>query len=253
MASNPNLKVSSVYSGLAFPQDNGHLNWTGLVRCVPERLVVPFRCSRPRKIFVCNQSALFHPDVPYEFILRAFEMMQEAAWHTFQILTKRAERLADLAGRGKLPWPPNVWAGVSVENQEFAWRVDCLRRVPAAVRFLSVEPMLGPVELNLAGIHKVITGGESGPHARPFDPAWALAVRDQCRVAGVCFFHKQNGGRNKKAAGRLLDGRTYDETPADPPRPVPSPAVRRRLATRFASTEEVAHQAKSSSSRTPPQ
>jgi protein gp37 len=162
-------------------------------------LDLPRRWRDPRRIFVNSMSDLFHNDVPR---------------HTYQILTKRADRLRHV-GRG-LAWPPNVWVGVSIENQTYAFRANRLREVPAAVRFLSVEPLLGPVTLDLDGIHWVIVGGESGPHARPMDRAWARSVRDQCRSAGVAFFFKQWGGRTPKAGGRLLDGRTWDQFPSVP-------------------------------------
>ena len=146
------------------------------------------------------------------FIAGVFDVMRRAHWHTFQVLTKRAERLAAIAS--ELPWPANVWMGVSVERGEYIRRIDCLRRTPAAVKFLSLEPLLGPLaRLDLSHIDWVIVGGESGPRARPMDPAWALDIRDQCRRAGVPFFFKQWGGRNKKAAGRKLAGRTWDEVP----------------------------------------
>ena len=138
--------------------------------------------------------------------------MERASWHTFQVLTKRSERLASLAR--DLPWPSNVWMGVSVEHRDYAFRIDHLRRTPAAMRFLSLEPLLGPLpDLDLRGIGWVIVGGESGPRARPLDSVWALEIRDQCGRAGVPFFFKQWGGRNKKAAGRLLDGQVWDERP----------------------------------------
>lgn len=140
--------------------------------------------------------------------------MEEESWHTFQVLTKRAERLEVVAG--DLPWPPTVWMGVSVERQDYTFHIDHLRRTPAAVKFLSLEPLLGPLSgLDLSGIDWVIVGGESGPRARPMDGRWVLDIRDQCRRAGVPFFFKQWGGRNKKAAGRLLAGRTWDELPRD--------------------------------------
>jgi protein gp37 len=138
-------------------------------------------------------------------------VMADTPRHTYQILTKRADRARHVSG--SLPWPSNVWMGVSIENQTYAFRAKRLREIPAAVRFLSVEPLLGPVKLDLAGIHWVIVGGESGPHARPMEQAWARSVRDQCRAAGVAFFFKQWGGRTPKAGGRLLDGRTWDEFP----------------------------------------
>lgn len=171
---------------------------------------------------------MFHEDVPLTFIRSVFDAMGAADWHTYQILTKRAKRLEEVSA--VLPWHDNVWMGVSVENQDNVWRVDHLRRSGAKVKFLSVEPLLGPVTLDLAGIDWVITGGESGPKARPFDPAWAASVRDQCRSAGVKFFHKQNGGKNKKKSGRLLDGRTHDEMPNIRVKAAPNRAERIRIA-----------------------
>lgn len=229
MGFNPNPAVGHANTGLAYRQDNGGLNWTGVVRCLPERLAVPLlKWSKPKKVFVNSLSDLFFETVPLEFIRHAFAVMRATPWHTYQALTKRHERLAELSPQ--LEWPENLWMGVSVESQAYASRIDHLRRTNAKVKFLSVEPLLGPVELDLAGIDWVITGGESGPRARPFDPAWALAVRDQCRTAGAKFFHKQNGGRNKKATGRLLGGRTYDEMPEVVSVAVPPARERRALA-----------------------
>jgi len=151
--------------------------------------------------------------VPISYVQSVFDVMRRAHWHRFQVLTKRARRLADVAS--KLPWPPNVWMGVSVESAEYAWRVEHLRKAPAAVRFLSLEPLLGPLpSLRLGGIHWVIVGGESGPKARPMNPDWATDIRDQCEQARVPFFFKQWGGPNKKRTGRLLDGRTWDAMPS---------------------------------------
>lgn len=184
----------------------------------PDRLQQPLEWKRPSTIFVNSMSDLFHEDVPLDHIAAVFETMREAHWHTFQVLTKRAERLAELAPM--LPWPSNVWMGVSVENQRWTTRIDALRTVPAAVRFLSCEPLLAPLRLNLSGIHWVIAGGESGPGARPMNPEWARAIRDQCVLKRVPFFFKQWGAYNeegirkgKGASGRLLDGRTWDERP----------------------------------------
>jgi protein gp37 len=177
----------------------------------PDALDLPRTWARPRRIFVNSMSDLFHEDVPIDWIRRGFDVMAATPQHTYQILTKRADRLRRLAPL--LQWPPNVWMGVSVENQVFAFRAKRLRQVPAAVRFLSVEPLLGPVALDLAGIDWVIVGGESGPAARPMNPEWARSVRDQCLAAGVAFFFKQWGGRTPKAGGRTLDGRTWDEFP----------------------------------------
>ncbi len=184
----------------------------------PERLEQPLEWKKPRVIFVNSMSDLFHDDVPFEFIERVFDVMRRAHWHTFQVLTKRAERAAELASR--LPWPDNVWMGVSVENQRWTTRIDALRTVPAAVRFLSCEPLLGPLDLNLEGIHWVIAGGESGHGARPMRIEWASALREQCEANGTAFFFKQWGAHDvsgrrvgKKKAGRELDGRTFDEMP----------------------------------------
>ena len=175
-------------------------------------LEYPLRWKKPQMIFVNSMSDLFHEDVPESFIQRVFAVMRQAHWHTFQVLTKRAERLAELDPL--IDWPSNVWMGVSVENQDYTFRIDHLRRTHAHVRFLSLEPLLGPLTLDLAGIHWVIVGGESGPKARPMDPAWVEGIRQQCAVAGVPFFFKQWGGVRKKQAGRLLHGRTWDEMPA---------------------------------------
>jgi protein gp37 len=234
MAGNPNAKVADANKGLTRRQTNGILNWTGAVRVLPERLAEPFTWPAAKKVFVNSLSDLFHADVPLAFIQRVLSVMAATPWHTYQVLTKRAERLEELAP--SLTWPANVWMGVSVESQPYAARADHLRRTGARVKFLSVEPLLGPVTLDLTGLDWVITGGESGPRARAFDPAWALFVRDQCAAAGVKFFHKQNGGRNKKETGRLLDGRTYDEIPDTASVPVPSARERRTLAARLGLT-----------------
>jgi len=179
----------------------------------PDQLTLPLRWRRPRRIFVNSMSDLFHESVPSDYIHQVFEAMAQARWHVFQVLTKRAERLEALAPR--LPWPSNVWQGVSVENADYTWRIDHLRAVPASVRFLSVEPLLGPIpSLPLEGIDWVIVGGESGPGHRRVDPDWVGEVRDQCVAASVPFFFKQWGGRTPKSGGRLLDGRTWDEMPA---------------------------------------
>ncbi len=173
---------------------------------------LPLKWKTPRRIFVNSMSDLFHKDVPLEFIQAVFETMRKAHWHTFQILTKRSDRLLELSG--SLPWPPNVWQGVSVEDHRVTTRIGHLKDVPAQVRFLSVEPLIGPVgEMNLEGIHWVIVGGESGPGARHMDPEWARTIRDQCVRDGVSFFFKQWGGVQKHRHGRDLDGRTWDEYP----------------------------------------
>ena len=176
-------------------------------------LDLPLEWRRPRVVFVNSMSDLFHRDVPAPFVRRVFDVMQRASWHTFQILTKRSDRLLELSA--DLPWPPNVWMGVSVESAKYALRIDHLRETGAAVKFLSLEPLLGPLDaLDLTGIDWAIVGGESGPKARPMDPLWVTGIRDQCRRAGVAFFFKQWGGPNKKRTGRTLEGRTWDEMPS---------------------------------------
>ena len=163
-------------------------------------------------VFVNSMSDLLHEDVPLDFIQRVFGVMRRANWHTFQILTKRAERLLELDPL--LAWPPNVWMGVTVERADYLYRIDRLRRTCAPVKFLSLEPLLGLIpELDLEGIHWVVVGGESGPGARPMDPRWVVSIRNQCHKARVPFFFKQWGGVNKKKAGRLLEGRTWDQMP----------------------------------------
>ncbi|MDQ2730749.1 MAG: phage Gp37/Gp68 family protein [Armatimonadota bacterium] len=178
----------------------------------PDRLAAPLAWRKPRRIFVNSMSDLFHQDVAEDYIRQIFDVMVQADWHIYQVLTKRSARLAKLGP--SLPWPPHIWAGVSVESNRYAWRADHLRQVPAAVRFISAEPLLGPLdELDLTGLHWVITGGESGPGCRPCDPQWVRDLRDRCVEGGVAFFHKQWGGRTPKANGRVLDGRTWDEMP----------------------------------------
>ena len=181
----------------------------------PQAVELPLRWKKPQRVFVNSMSDLFHQDVPLEFIQRVFDVMRRAHWHQFQVLTKRAERLESLAS--SLEWSPNIWMGVSVENAQYTSRIDCLRRTGAKTKFLSIEPLLGSVgKLDLAGIHWVITGGESGPGARAMNREWVIDIRRQCRAARVAFFFKQWGGVNKKRTGRILDGRTYDEMPITP-------------------------------------
>lgn len=178
----------------------------------PAQLELPLKWRRPRRVFVNSMSDLFHEDIPEEFIRRVFAVMERASQHVFQVLTKRADRLVELAPR--LTWPSNVWQGVSLENSDYVWRVERLARVPAAVRFLSIEPFLGPIEsLPLHAISWVIVGGESGPGHRPLEASWVRSIRDQCRRARVPFFFKQWGGRTPKAGGRELDGRQWDQMP----------------------------------------
>ncbi len=177
---------------------------------------LPHHWRQPKLVFVNSMSDLFHPDVPLEFIQRVFATMEACSRHTFQVLTKRSERVREVAAQ--LPWPENVWMGVSVEDDAVVHRVTDLQNVPARVRFLSVEPFIGPLHhLPLAGIHWVIVGGESGPGARPMKAEWVEAVHQQCQAAGTAFFFKQWGGPRKDLTGRELHGRTYDEMPV--PRP----------------------------------
>ncbi len=185
----------------------------GFKPTVHERVLdLPLRWRKPETIFVNSMSDLFHNKVPEKFVLRVFETMRTADWHLYQVLTKRSERL--LAMNGKLPWAPHIWMGVSVENADYTYRIDHLRQTSAHVKFLSLEPLLGPVgNLDLGGIDWVIVGGESGPYARPMEKSWVIDVRDQCLKARVPFFFKQWGGPNKKKAGRELDGREWDEMP----------------------------------------
>lgn len=175
-------------------------------------LELPLRWKRPQTIFVNSMSDLFNKDVPVDFIHRVFDVMRRADWHRFQILTKRSDRL--LALSKQLPWSPHIWMGVSVENEDYAYRIEHLRRTKAKIKFLSLEPLLGPLRLlNLKGIDWVIVGGESGPGSRPIAQSWVIDIRDQCRKAKVPFFFKQWGGFNKKKTGRSLEGRTWDEMP----------------------------------------
>jgi protein gp37 len=179
----------------------------------PQMLELPLRWKTPRRIFVNSMSDLFHDDVPISYIKEVFAIMGRAHWHQYQVLTKRSERV--LALSGQLPWAPQIWMGVSVENQKYAYRIDDLRKTAADVKFLSLEPLLGPLpKLNLRGIDWAIVGGESGPGARRIDPAWVTDIRNQCLKAAVPFFFKQWGGVRKKQTGRSLEGRTWDEMPA---------------------------------------
>ncbi|MFO0927853.1 MAG: phage Gp37/Gp68 family protein [Gemmataceae bacterium] len=175
-------------------------------------LQVPLGWRQPRRVFVNSMSDLFHAAVPEEYIQRVFDVMRRASWHQFQVLTKRSERLAALSAA--IDWPANVWMGVSVERADYTFRIDHLRQTGAAVRFLSVEPLLGPIpDLDLDGIDWVIVGGESGPGARDMKEEWVRQVRDRCVAAGVPFFFKQWGGPVRSKRGRTIDGRTWDEIP----------------------------------------
>jgi len=178
----------------------------------PQALEEPLAWTRPKLVFVNSMSDLFHENVPLQYIRRVFSVIERASQHVFQVLTKRADRLLELSQ--DLRWPKNLWMGVSVESQDYVWRIERLRQVKAAVRFLSVEPLLGPIpRLPLTGVHWVIVGGESGPRAREVKPDWVRQIRDRCRRFNVPFFFKQWGGVWKHRTGRTLDGRLWDEMP----------------------------------------
>jgi protein gp37 len=185
----------------------------GFKLTLQERMLeLPTKWKTPQVIFVNSMSDLFHRDVPTAYILRVFDVMRRAHWHRFQVLTKRSLRLSRLSK--EIDWPANVWMGVSVESSDYKFRIDHLRETQALVKFLSLEPLLGPLPgLDMGGIDWVIVGGESGPGARPMRREWVLDIRDQCLKAGVPFFFKQWGGTNKKKSGRLLENRTWDDMP----------------------------------------
>ncbi len=186
--------------------------WTGTISLDRLALQVPLSWSRPRMIFVNSMSDLFHDGVPVNFIQSVWEIMMRANQHTFQILTKRAERMAEITQL--LPVLPNVWLGTSVENADYLWRLHALRQARAAIRFVSFEPLLGSVGIaDLKDIDWAIVGGESGPHSRPMESQWVQEIQSACRRAGTAFFFKQWGGKNKKRTGRSFEGRTWDELP----------------------------------------
>jgi protein gp37 len=200
------------YAGLT-RKTGGRAKWTGEVHLDHGALATPFTWKRPRRVFVNSMSDLFHAEVPTSFIADVWKVMEETPRHTYQILTKRPDRMLEIVP--ELRQLPNVWLGTSVENQDVLHRIDDLRRVPAAVRFVSFEPLIASVAgAELSGIHWAIVGGESGPKARPMDPHWVDEIQRMCRRSATAFFFKQWGGKNKKAAGRTLNGRTFDEMPA---------------------------------------
>jgi protein gp37 len=189
--------------------------WTGQVNLIEEALAIPLQWKKPRRIFVNSMSDLFQDDVPESFVASVWEIMGSARWHTFQILTKRPGRMARMLRKKEFKVLPNVWLGTSVESGKFVGRIDALRATPAAIRFVSFEPLLGSVgQPALQAIDWAIVGGESGPRARPMNEAWVEEIKDACARYGTAFFFKQWGGKNKKATGRLLRGRTWDEYPA---------------------------------------
>jgi len=203
----------SKYKGLT-RRSGGRAVWTGKIRLDPKSLMIPESWSRPRKVFVNSMSDLFHPDVPREFLARVWSVMKATPRHTYQILTKRPDRMSAVLSAGPFEILPNVWLGTSVEDGRVLGRLDSLRCVPAAIRFVSFEPLIGSVAAgDLTGIQWAIVGGESGPRSRDMDPEWVDEIEAMCRRVGTAFFFKQWGGKNKKATGRLLRGRTYDEMP----------------------------------------
>jgi protein gp37 len=202
------------YRGLT-RKSGGRAVWTGKIRLDHASLDAPKTWSKPRKVFVNSMSDLFHDDVPIKFIARVWDVMKDTPRHTYQILTKRPERMAQVLAKPPFEILSNVWLGASVEDDRVLYRLDAIRQVPAAVRFVSLEPLIGSVSQgDFTGIHWAIVGGESGPRAREMKPEWVDEIEAMCRRSGTAFFFKQWGGKNKKAAGRLLRGRTYDELPA---------------------------------------
>jgi len=192
--------------------------WSGRINLFEYALEAPLKWTKPQRIFVNSMSDLFHEDVPQWFIHRVWEVMEHASQHTFQILTKRPERMRSVLGNGSFKVLPNVWLGASVESADYAPRIDELRLTPAAIRFVSFEPLLGAMgQVNLTHIHWAIVGGESGPKARPVKQAWVDEIHRACRIQKVAFFFKQWGGTNKKKTGRVLNGRTWDEYPTRQP------------------------------------
>lgn len=200
------------YTGLT-RKSGGRAKWTGKIYLDRKSLTIPMGWSKPRRVFVNSMSDLFHSDVPPDFIADVWKVMAETPRHTYQILTKRPDRMVEIVP--SLPKLPNVWLGTSVEDGRVLHRVDEIRQVPAIVRFISFEPLIGSVSgADLTDIHWAIVGGESGPKSRYMDPAWVEEIERMCRRAGTAFFFKQWGGKNKKATGRILNGQTYDEMPA---------------------------------------
>jgi protein gp37 len=201
------------YSGLT-RRSGGRAVWTGKIRMDEKLLAVPLSWRLPRKVFVNSMSDLFHDSVPEEFIRRVWDVMAETPRHTYQILTKRPARMAEILSGSGFSVLPNVWLGTSIEDGRVLFRLDEIRKVPAAIRFVSLEPLIGSVAAgDLSGIHWAIVGGESGPKARAMNPQWVDEIEAMCRASGTAFFFKQWGGKNKKKAGRILRGQTFDEMP----------------------------------------
>ncbi len=211
MAARLDAMGQSKYRGLT-RRSGGRAVWKGRVRCDERSLEIPTAWRKPRRVFVNSMSDLFHPDVSAEFVAKLWAVMERCSRHTFQILTKRPDRMRELTAN--LPLLPNVWLGTSVESSDYLFRLDELRGTSAAVRFVSFEPLLGSVAAaDLRGLHWAIVGGESGPGARPMDQKWVEEIEQVCRSFGVAFFFKQWGGKNKKRAGRRFKEETFDEMP----------------------------------------
>ena len=202
------------YAGTTRKSGKRHV-WTGRVNIDKSALTAPLGWKKPQRIFVNSMSDLFQDKADEKFISEIWRVMQLAHWHSFQVLTKRPDRMLEILCKPEYPALANVWLGTSVESEDFVDRIDLLRQVPARVRFISFEPLLGPIpEPDLSGIHWAIVGGESGPHARPIEAWWVEDLRDACQREGVAFFFKQWGGKRKKKNGRVLGDRTYDNYPA---------------------------------------
>ncbi len=201
------------YAGTTRKSGKRHV-WTGRVNVDETVLTAPLSWKKPQRIFVNSMSDLFQDKADQEFIRRVWRVMEEAHWHSFQVLTKRPERMLDVLSKPAFPTLRNVWLGASVESEDYVGRIGLLRQVPAHIRFVSFEPLLGPIiEPDLSGIHWAIVGGESGPHARPMEQWWVEQLHDACERQSVAFFFKQWGGKRKKNTGRTLGGKTYDEYP----------------------------------------
>ncbi|WP_294266438.1 DUF5131 family protein [uncultured Sphingomonas sp.] len=214
MAARLEAMGTAKYQGLTRKSGDRYV-WTGRVFCDERALAAPSGWKKPRTVFVNSMSDLFHPEVPEAFILKVWEVMASTRQHTYQILTKRPARMREILSGANFPRLPNVWLGTSVEDAAVLQRIDDLRLTPAYVRFVSFEPLIGSVAgADLKDIHWAIVGGESGPRSRPMPKDWVLEIEAICRAANTAFFFKQWGGRNKKAAGRHLNGKTYDEMPA---------------------------------------
>jgi protein gp37 len=213
MAARLDAMGTAKYRGLT-RKSGGRAVWTGKIRVDEASLNTPRSWSKPRKVFVNSMSDLFHEDVPVDFIAKVWAVMRDTPRHTYQILTKRPERMAEVLSASPFEVLPNVWLGTSIEDSRVLNRLDDIRRVPAAIRFVSLEPLIGSVAAgDLHGIHWAIVGGESGPRAREMKPEWVHEIETMCSKSGTAFFFKQWGGKNKKAAGRILNGRTYDDMP----------------------------------------